>query len=40
MCMLKARSEFTKVQGPVLLKVVNPNVDVNINGDVTNFAFY
>ncbi|XP_078340580.1 uncharacterized protein LOC144627433 [Crassostrea virginica] len=30
------------VQGRVLLKVVNPNVDVNVDVDVTfvNFAFY
>ena len=29
-------------QGRVLLKVVNPNVDVNVDVDVTfvNFAFY
>ena len=32
----------TKDQGRVLLKVVNPNVDVNVDVDVTyvNFAFY
>ena len=32
----------TTQQGRVLLKVVNPNVDVNVDVDVTfvNFAFY
>ena len=41
----KFDSDFIKLikcQGRVLLKVVNPNVDVNVDVDVTcvNFAFY
>ena len=36
------RPQVDSGQGRVLLKVVNPNVDVNVDVDVTfvNFAFY
>ena len=33
-------SIFHSSQGRVLLKVVNPNVDVNVDVTFVNFAFY